>query len=1301
MTEADLIARQRTLLLDLVQLGAERDHAEAEIEANFKSRNEAAEREFQELNPKIQSRYQAEKEAAEREYQQALQRSKGRFDAEQLAARREIYETRQRLDEQYHKAKEAIDKEHQETTWTAMTVEEAAKNKCDDQLQEAYREADTWTHKGTEIQKEADEFIKESGKKLDLPPVKATGRPLKADEAPEARAKDLVAKADQHMQRLYDLGIPRFLNNLGLLWVFLGLVLLSPVPGIVTKGKWHLWLAGGVAVAGVVTVLLRFLLHSTLRSQIMKSFKPLCQAVADIEPCVKRYKDDALDVNQRQLARAKEVHDEEVRAANEKQQQLLADITQRRDTELRKAEEKNQRVTAESSQRRDEESRQVEERYQKRITENEESYSHDSTQLRERHDHLLAESQARYEGEKQLLTRGWLRGMAKTQSAVAGVNRESDKRFPSWGDPCWESWSPPAEPPPVLRIGQYDVSLSQLTNGAARNDPALAVGPTGFTLPALIPFAGKSNVLFKVSDAGRQFAVQALQMLMMRLLTALPPGKVRFTIIDPLGLGENFAAFMHLADYDELLVTSRIWTEVAHIEHRLADMTAHMENVIQKYLRNQFETIEQYNVEAGEVAEPFRFLVVANFPANFSSEATRRLISIASTGARCGVYTLVSVDTKQPIPQGYRLADLEQASINFVWKDKRFVWKDADFQKFPLALDAPPPADFCTRILHQVGSTAKDSSRVEVPFEFIAPKPDQWWTGNSAGDLSVPLGRAGATKVQHLKLGLGTSQHVLVAGKTGSGKSTLLHALITNMALMYSPAEVEVYLIDFKKGVEFKTYAEHSLPHARVVAIESEREFGLSVLQRLDAELKRRGDRFRDVSAQNLAAYREADPKAICPRILFIVDEFQEFFVEDDKISQECSLILDRLVRQGRAFGIHVLMGSQTLGGAYSLARSTIDQMAVRIALQCSEADAHLILSEENSAARLLNRPGEAIYNDANGRIEGNNPFQVVWLPDERREDYLLRIQRLSAERFPNLFPPPLVFEGNIPADVSRNHLLNQLLRNPTWAEPPRSVQAWLGDAIAIKDPTAAVFRAQGGSNLMIIGQDERAALGIVSTTLVALACQHAPEDGATRFYVVDGSPPDDPNAGFLARVGAVLPPGTRVVSWRDLPAVIGELAEEVDRRQQANQTDGPARYLFLHGLHRLRDLRKSEDDFGFSSGGDAKASPAKQFTNILREGASLGVHTLLWCDNLNNLNRSLDRQGLREFDMRVLFQMSAVDSSNLIDTPQASKLGIHRAFFYSEERGQPEKFRPYGIPSDDWLKTVRQCIGDRKVLTP
>src|SRR6201999_3242039 len=128
-----------------------------------------------------------------------------------------------------------------------------------------------------------------------------------------------------------------------------------------------------------------------------------------------------------------------------------------------------------------------------------------------------------------------------------------------------------------------------------------------------------------------------------------------------------------------------------------------------------------------------------------------------------------------------------------------------------------------------------------------------------------------------MKLGRGVAQHALIAGKTGSGKSTLLHVMITNLALWYSADEVEFYLVDFKKGVEFKTYETHGLPHARAIAVESDREFGLSVLQRVDAELTRRGEIFRKLGVQDLASYRQTKESRPMPRTLLIIDEFQEF----------------------------------------------------------------------------------------------------------------------------------------------------------------------------------------------------------------------------------------------------------------------------------------------------------------------------------------------------------------------------------------------------------------------------------------
>jgi hypothetical protein len=54
---------------------------------------------------------------------------------------------------------------------------------------------------------------------------------------------------------------------------------------------------------------------------------------------------------------------------------------------------------------------------------------------------------------------------------------------------------------------------------------------------------------------------------------------------------------------------------------------------------------------------------------------------------------------------------------------------------------------------------------------------------------------------------------------------------------------------------------------------------------------------------------------------------------------------------------------------------------------------------------------------------------------------------------------------------------------------------------------------------------------------------------------------------------------------------------------------------------------------------------------------------------------------------------MGASDSSNLIDTPEANKLGFYRALLYSEERGIIEKFRPYAALDPDWLNHARDRL--------
>ena len=893
------------------------------------------------------------------------------------------------------------------------------------------------------------------------------------------------------------------------------------------------------------------------------------------------------------------------------------------------------------------------------------------------------EVEAAYRTRWQTLAAEWQASVQPLYDAFNTAMATAQKLFPEWQPSLWQKWTPPAEFAQAAKFAGLEVDLHKLAGALPQDECLRLPGPPRFNLPLLLTVPDQGSVLFETKNLGRDAAVGSLNNIILRLLSIAPPGRVNFTIIDPVELGQNFAGLMHLADFEERLINSRIWTQTNQIEEQLARLNEHIEKVTQMYLRNEYQTIAEYNRQAGRIAEKYHFLVVADFPVNFSEVAAKRLLSIAASGARCGVYTLIHWDQRRPVPMEFVPDELRKNSVCIHPKGDAFALAGPSREGTILHLDAPPDPDLATVFLQQVGQYSVDSNRVEMPFAEVAPQPSEFWSDDTTTELRVPVGRTGATKLQYLALGKGTRQHALIAGKTGSGKSTLFHVIITNLSLWCSPEQVEFYLVDFKKGVEFKCYATHRLPHARVVAIESDREFGLSVLQRVDEELKRRGELFRKLEVQDIAGYKKAGGRESLPRTLLLIDEFQEFFVEEDRISQNAALLLDRIVRQGRAFGIHVLLGSQTLGGAYTLARATLGQMVVRIALQCNEADAYLIMDENNAAPRLLSRPGEAIYNDAAGAIEGNSPFQVVWLPDDVRETRLEEI-RGRAARDSKAHPGPIVFEGNAPAHVEENSVLEQLLEADA-IRPPVHPRVWLGAPNSIKGPTEAVFRRQSGNNLLIVGQRDEAVFAMLAISLISLAAQHP--RGTARFILFDSNPADSPQRQLLNKIVKAIPHEITLATNADIDEIMPDLTVDMARRSEAEHgAAAPATYLFSHGLQKFRKLRY-EEDFGFSSGDDKTAVPPGTHLNrLICEGTLLGFHVICTCDTVNNVNRFLSRKALSEFEMRVLFQMSANDSATLIDSPKANDLGLHRAIFYNEQEGYLETFRPYALPEKQWF---------------
>ena len=242
--------------------------------------------------------------------------------------------------------------------------------------------------------------------------------------------------------------------------------------------------------------------------------------------------------------------------------------------------------------------------------------------------------------------------MADFEESTRRLIESTRQRFPDWDSSRWQDWEPSADTPAAIPFGHVELDMSQMDGGPSADDRPSDKRLAGrsrarFELPALVPFPDRSLIFNSRRSgshgggpcAGRGDAADA----------ECVAGRARYASRSSTRWA--WARIFRLSC--TWPTTTSGWfpaafgPRAATSTSGLVDLTEHMENVIQVYLRNEFKTILEYNEFAGEMAEPYRILVVANFPANFTESAARRLTSIISSGARCGVHTLMTVDTRR------------------------------------------------------------------------------------------------------------------------------------------------------------------------------------------------------------------------------------------------------------------------------------------------------------------------------------------------------------------------------------------------------------------------------------------------------------------------------------------------------------------------------------------------------------------------------------------------------------------------------------------------------------------------------
>ena len=212
--------------------------------------------------------------------------------------------------------------------------------------------------------------------------------------------------------------------------------------------------------------------------------------------------------------------------------------------------------------------------------------------------------------------------------------------------------------------------------------------------------------------------------------------------------------------------------------------------------------------------------------------------------------------------------------------------------------------------------------------------------------------------------------HILLGGSTGSGKSVLLKLLL--MQSLRKGAEVHV--ADFKGGVDFPPVWHEK---CRMCFDESAWR---DLLTELVEELERRKTLFKERGCPNLDEYNKTTGERL-KRYIFACDEVAEVLDKTGLSAEEKKLIgqienkLSIIARQGRAFGIHLILATQR-PDANLIPGQIRTNLGCRI---CGRADAILsqIILDSTAAA-------DQIPKESRGRflLHDGTLFQGYWFDE-------------------------------------------------------------------------------------------------------------------------------------------------------------------------------------------------------------------------------------------------------------------------------------------------------------------------------
>ena len=809
-------------------------------------------------------------------------------------------------------------------------------------------------------------------------------------------------------------------------------------------------------------------------------------------------------------------------------------------------------------------------------------------------------------------------------------------------------------------------SVPYLPDGLHTKDQ---IGIQTFETPTIMEWMGGQsgqNFVINYSNKSANKAEARLNQLVVDMLLSLPSRSINIHFVDLTFSAQASFLTRNLDEkiYGKLISSSNDWN---HLKDSLREKMA-------KALE-EYGDVAKYNDSKNRVVVPYDVVVINDYQKCVNEMSD--LDALFENGHKGGIYFILmnnldfksdrDIDSLMALKDFYQVLEAENFG-NYS--------KDAFIRCTPI-LDTPILAKACFNYINE-GAELPQVAVVSVDYDKILSKGFE--TIDKA--MVIPVGSSENGELVDFTIDTVSHIHCFIIGQSGTGKSVFLHDVIIGAMAKYSPDELELYLMDFKiGGVEFNRYRNEK--HVKALLVDnSDIQITLEILRDISNKMRERGKQLRASGVSNIVEYNQVNPTKKMPRIVFIADECHVMFPtmnsKDTKLYREISEILQKIAKEGRSQGVHLVLATQTIAQA-EISSEILNNISDFYLLKCSPSDSERLVRGSVDTTSGL-KTGQVLHHD----IDHDVVFKSTYLPASQSLEIIKKINdKTKASKNEQFY-----FVGSQIFEID-DEVKNLLIEKGDAISFGRSIDTKM-------EPVVIPLRNEYADNVMLFGindeeQVSRTTMASIKSLRISnknikikvINCLSAEQRNTTKMLN------DWENKGEI-----------ELLNPQNCGGELVNIANSIMER-----TAEPT-VLYILGQERFRELRMdmeiaftkptvAADDFGFDSSmftaGDSGSmnfnSYQKAIEYILKNGAEVGVHVILQIDKPKQLLFS-DYMSAKDFFnmfhhlIMLKSDENAVNSLGMSDDLKLENLSSDierlRAIYYNETNNSYTLFTPF-----------------------